>query len=533
MQEDHSLKTFILPYIIEDSATELGVTLEEEIAAVACLAFSRRRKVGIMGGKIEEIRAISKIYYPLICAPWGRGCFIADGLGFLGFTLPDIVIPDMLQLIETLRKNSAVLRNFIEIMDYDVGLLQKAIKSGSREYRVNNIIGERELLETISSLYDKLMLISSIEGERSRLIRSKLQMSHLENIVENLSRILDKLDVEISMLRYTLKVFEDEVNNHLKMLSKEGALVIREYRERESKLEAEISRATKLLNEKMLKETADIKRKYEKRIKVILREIERVERAILRNKVLLEESSKKRGGGKRKSMRIEDLTKRSKDLRRAIEEIEAERNHEIKNISEKYNALIESEREKIKLLKDSRDADINKINENVEKIKRSYSIIKESIMQIISVKERLIKMIEECSLPIKTNEAAIIGIPFYAIMYESYKGIRLDFHAPARNPSQTMMTKTNLESRIINFLTPIDESLGAISRILMENWSKDPYLNSEVKRIIEENNILLSRSFIEILRRGFERLRQSGWLTTQEENTLIDFYKNTVEKVGI
>lgn len=55
-------------------------------------------------GRIEEIRALSKAYYPLICVPWDKGCFIIDGLGFLGLTFPDIDVPNMLQFTESLKK---------------------------------------------------------------------------------------------------------------------------------------------------------------------------------------------------------------------------------------------------------------------------------------------------------------------------------------------------------------------------------------------------------------------------------------------
>lgn len=62
-------KILPMPHIIDVSGIESKITPQMEVAAVYCLAICRRRRIGAIVGRIEELRALSKIYYPLIVAP--------------------------------------------------------------------------------------------------------------------------------------------------------------------------------------------------------------------------------------------------------------------------------------------------------------------------------------------------------------------------------------------------------------------------------------------------------------------------------
>ncbi|MEM1587248.1 MAG: hypothetical protein QXX99_07700 [Candidatus Bathyarchaeia archaeon] len=537
MQINLHPKIFILPYIVDTPGGEARITLEEEIAAISCLALHRRKRIGFMTGRMEEIKAISKIYYPLVCIPWGRGCFIADGLEFLGFTFSDIMVPDMLQFVEKLRESSSSLENFMETLSYGANLFSNIIKSGFERYRISCLIGDRSLLELLLSMYDKLAPIDLMEEEKPRLIRPKLQAVDVENI----SKVPARLRMEVSMLKYTFKVMEGEVSNHLERLSKEGDLIMREYKRKAPEFETEISERVRRLAEMKSKEISEIEKEYEKRARDLLREREKVEKALLRNRILLERFSKKYG--KRKSVksskvdlylsRIEELTRRSKDLQRAVEEIEAEGNEKVREIEKKYDALIMGERKKMEILNESRDAEIKKVNEDIEKIKKIYLAVKDCVMKIIGEKERLIKAIEECILPVKVSETMIIGVPFYAIVYKGRGEERLDFHPPVKVSGLTKaaenLLKLNLESRVNLLLTPLGESVNVLLDVLMKEYGKNLYLSSEIRRIIGEEKTFLSKTFMESLRCGLERLKKNGWLSSHEESTVISFYESVLK----
>lgn len=538
MQTNFHSKTLSLPYLFDISNVIREDALREEIAAVACLAFCGRRRIGIISGKTEKVKAISKIYYPLICAPWKKGCFIIDGLGFLGFTFSDLIIPDILQFTESLKKSSVLLKDFMETLDYGASLFSGIIKSAPKDYRIDCLIGERNLLEILSSLSNKGALIDLMEEEKPKLIQPRLHADHVKNVVESVSCILNRLGAEVGMLRYTQKVLESEVSNHLEMLSKESSLVLREYRRKEKEIDLETNEKIRCFDEKRLKEINEVRREYERKISVLLKEKEKAEKALLKNKILLEKQSKIRSYGKGKYAkkrvdlylsRVEELTRRIKEIQKAIEEIETEESNRIRDIEKKYETLIMSEKEKIEVLKESRDADISRINEDVKKIKETYLAIKENIMRIINGKELLIRAIEERLFPIKVDEITIIGIPFYVIIYEGRKERRLNLYPPIGLRCSAGIVKDilkyNLEQRLTRLLAPFKEYWSAILNVFVENLGKDAYLSGEVKRIVNErNNILLSGNFMDVLRSGLEKLKEDLLLNTQEENAIIDFY---------
>lgn len=526
-----------MPFFIGSFGAEAGITLEEEIAAVACLAFCRRRRTKIIAGKLEGIKAISKMYYPLMGIPRNNGCFILDGIGFLGFAFKDIAVPDMLQFTESLRMNSIVLRKFMETLDYGARLFTDIVKGTPRYNRINYLVGERKLLETLRSLSERSLLFDLAEKERPMLLLPRLQMSHLKNTMEEITKTLDRLSMEISMLRYTLRVLESEVNGRLEALSRESAIIMREYRRREREIEAEVDERIRHLEEERLKEIARVEGEYEKKVRSLLREKERAERALIRSRILLEKSAKRRGARSKSArakmelyaLRVEELTKRIKDLNKAIEEAESEKNNTVKNIRRKYDALIMGERSKIDILRESRDADASRINENIEKIKKSHAIIEESIMKIINEKDNLMRIIKMCSLPISLDEIAVIGVPFYLVVYEG-RGRRLDLHPPATFSGVIgNILGYGLERRMSLLLQYQNEAWSAVMSAIMENWDKDSHLKCEVDRIINEENMLLSRDFMDALRRGLEGLREKGWLSDREENTILSFYDSKVE----
>lgn len=179
-------------------------------------------------------------------------------------------------------------------LDCGIRLFTNITKGGSKDYQLNYLVGERNLLETLSSLSEKSLLIDLTGEEKPKLIQPRLQMSQMKNIVEEITSVLNRLNIEASMLRYTLKVLENEINNHLNALSKESALVMREYKRREREFETEIGRRIRFLEEKRLKEVDETRREYEKKIRVLLKDKEKTERALLRNKILWKEALKRR-----------------------------------------------------------------------------------------------------------------------------------------------------------------------------------------------------------------------------------------------
>lgn len=542
MEAGISARILALPYIIGAPGVGRRVSPEEEVAAISCLAFCRRKRAGIIFRGTERIKAILKAYYPLLCTPLSGGCLILDGLNIFGFTLTDINVPDLSQFTEELKRRSIVLGDFMEALDEWANLF-KNIANSFREYHTRCIINDKKLLCAISSLEGELMPIDLAGHEGHRIMRLRLSADEISNITKEFSALISRLGADVSMLKYTLRVLEGEVSGRLGMLVKELDLATREYMRREREFEGEINEKIRRLEEEKAREISRLRREYGKKLRALLREKEVVERALLKNRALVDKYSGAEGGRRRRSAkkrvdmylsRVEELTEKLRGLERNIAEVLREEEASIKGIEERYHSLISGEREKINLLREARDTEIGRINENIERIKRAYTVIKENIMRIISGKERTIEALRGCVAQLKLSEISIVAVPFYTIIYEGRGEKRLDFYPPAR-PLEAAGTdesalKRNLEERILLFLNPLKDNWETILSILAQNWNKN-LLSAEIERIIREGNILLAEGFQENLREGLRRLKDRGLLREGEEESIINFYKAEVERL--
>jgi len=521
-------RVFSLPYTIKDSDWE-EISPENEVSLVFILAMSRRKRKGILISETEDLRAISKMYYPLIYAPYGERTAIIDGLGFSHVELRERDLPDATNLIEKLRESRVASDMFIETLNMGTNLFSKPLKEAKKFRKIGYLIGERELLKDLLNLNNMLKPIEDSSSlEYSSVISSKVLMSDVNRIIGKLSEEEKRLKIEVSMLKYTLQTLESEVNYHMEKLSKESEQILREYKMRIAEMEREVDKRIKrLIKERELDENR-VKKLHEKRRERILREIEKIQKEIRKTEDILERG-RRRYRGKQESRinlyeeKINDLKKSVNNLYKIEEEIRREEEEKVREIEEKYNILMTREMERLEVLKESRDAEIARVNEISDKIREVYLTLKKQIEQLIEEKKSLIKMVEGLTLPIKLDEPVLVGIPFYIVEYESHGKIRLDLHPPVKVTSPIKALQKirkdplsfSLENRLLLLLTPLSETLNKIiSKVLSEHIE-------ETKHIAETKNILQLNGFLSILREGLGKLETDGWISAQEKNILL------------
>jgi len=539
-------KVFTIPYIVKSNNQNGKVSYEMEVAAIFCLALCHRRKTRIIFGKLEDLGAISKIYYPLICMPWMNKCVIIDGLGLTYLSFSDRSIPDLTYFIETLKKSRANLSSFIEAMEAGAKIFEKILEKNKKEKKIEYLVRNIKLVNVLTEwLKEK----ESFARKNNSIIPPRISMNDCEKIVENISKEWRRWKTEISMLKYTLQILNEEANHHTKKLSRESEQIWLEYRGRLADIERNLSERIKLIIGEREREIKDILNSYKKRINSIRREREKLERTIYRMKQTLEKNlKKKRNKGKNAKKRTslderikfykEKINALTKDIRRLAkleEKIQKEKDSRVREIEEKYEILIANEREKLKILKESRDIELARVNENARKIESTHSAIIKQIGQLIKEKESLVKMIEECTLPLKIDEPAVIGVPLYAAKYRRGPNkIRLNFYPPAKTIDPIKIFKGDknkfmqltLKERISMFLKPLSQDLNnTILRNLNEIIRVDSHLKEKIERIIRDRNLLSQDHFLEILEIGLRKLEADGWISSQEKNSILNFLR--------
>ncbi|MEM1582948.1 MAG: hypothetical protein QXK89_10655 [Candidatus Bathyarchaeia archaeon] len=543
MQVKNQHQSFALPYIIiEDADQEARITPEAEVAAIFCLALQHRRKTGIIMGRIENLRSISKAYYPLIYIPCADKCAIIDGLGFSRTTLLDRNIPDASHFTETIRKSRVSPSLFIEALSDGATLFSKPLKEEKKKWEIEYLISDTDLVKSLSSFIWKLKPIKEPSSEKDSIIPFRISISEAEESAKKVFDLWRRLKVEVSMLAYTLQFLEDEVNYHNGKLSKESEQILSEYKRQMSDLEVRVNERIKQIIKQKEKEIKRIQNVYKKKAGSILKEKDKINRAIYRTEQLLERKLKRKRKGKRVrkadleneikfyERKIESLRERIRDLQRIEEKNSWEERHAIKEVEEKYDSLINSERERLEVLREARDVEMARINEANKRIKSVYVMIENQLKKIIEEKESLIRVIEEAMLPLRASEPMMVGVPFYIIKYESRGESRLDFLSPVKvtGLSGTLrktggdFSKLNIESRFSSILKPLSETLNnMISRDFNRLIGGDEYLRRKIEIIVESENILKRNNFVEILGSGLEKLEFEGWINSEEKSAII------------
>jgi len=549
MREDSMLakaqyKIFSLPYAVKDSDFENEVPPEVEVASIFVLAFCRRRKRGILIGKSESLEAISRIYYPLIYAPCEEKAIIMDGLGFSHIKISESSIPDATTFIERLRESRVSLDSFIETLNMGVELFSKPLNGV--EWRLEYLIGEPELVKALSSLTN---MLKPIEDPNFPIISPRFSVNDAYEIVKRISEEKRRLKIEVSMLRYVLQALSREVNHHMEKLARESEQILREYKRRIAEIEGKVDETIKRLIREKEREEKRIRSIYDRKRKAILREIDKINGAILKVEILLEKSRGRRAGcrGKRESKiefyerKVSELRKSINNLHRDEEEIRREEEEKIREIEEKYNALISSEGEKLEVLRESRDAEMARVNEVSNKIKAAHSSLMKRIEQLIEEKRLLIETIEGYMLPSKLEETVLVGVPLYVAKYESRGEFRFDVYPPARAISLAKALQTiegdfsglSLERRLTLFLSPLSENLSnIISKVFSKYISEDKRLNENVRRMVEERNILKLSGIRETLRNGLDELESEGWINSQEKDELLKYLESQQKEIN-
>jgi len=237
---------------------------------------------------------------------------------------------------------------------------------------------------------------------------------------------------------------------------------------------------------------------------------------------------------KRCRREIDGITAEIKVVSRLTERTHKEREEALKELEERHRKAVEQEETKISDFIALRDSEVVARQRELERLLSDSSIIKKLVEQL-SDRKRLhaVKLREEMAIPWKQDEITLVHLPFYLVRYE--KGVELGYriHPPVfamdhKGVSMTVqraLRSFRLESRVNLLLRPRSRDLGKVlGSALTKRISENKDFEEKVSRVCHANNILNSAEFKEALTRGLEELREEGWITLTEIQTVISEY---------
>jgi hypothetical protein len=538
------LPMIIIPYIIEEPGREKVFTQEMEKAAILCFSEIKRRKQSILRGFAEETQYITKLNYFLWAVPWRGKCIVVDGLNLTSTTLSYNKISSVRDFTEDLKSSST-----------SFSLFRKNLKKHERTFEDFTSDEKVELKAIISDslVLDALYHIIDQSKPHKEVLETNIAMApivydriNVEIITENFVHEWQRLQTDVSGLRFALQVLKDETDYHKEKNSVELDLIWGSYENRISEIKKDVDKKVNQLNKEMKKETAKAEKLIEKEKKEldierkkVLQKVNELKRSL--DAVVTQKRIQKHKYPKRSTTRIdsrisifhERITQVNSELHHIsdlYEQLQENGRQELEQIKNRYLNLTAKEMEKLGILEQSRNLEMAGKRKDLKEIEDLSTKIGIQIDNLITRKGKDIETLEKMTLRLETNEPLSICIPYYFTQYRLQEKTRIELCPPMKAASyegimkriQKAIFSFSLEARMQLLLSPRSSNLNdTIFANLQRCLSSDLTLKEQIMKDAAMANLLAQPNFREQIVKGLAELESEGWLNSKEKENIL------------
>lgn len=541
-----NISNLILRYSTEDSSRKTPLSEEMEIAAILCIAETKRKKPGLLGDAQENLISISKLHYPLWAIPWSGNCLLLDGVAITSNNILRLKPPDAENFIEQLRKTAGSQAAYLGTLEEYSETFSKM--TSQTELSVEGFMKDKELLHDV---------LTYVQGSQGKTENSALQTSLIPPKVdkENAVKAFHRISKQYAELRPEIKGLQSAISTLNEKTSMLVGKLQRELEEIQEDFREKISAVTNEVNEKIQELEKERDEKIQRIIgtKVMgmgekISEKKKLEKELLtleqnkneyKTRRNLRKLKKDKVGETRWNTRLRSTQKQISTLNQKIKTLSSviiRYEKETEKIKEKlissYEELISEEGKKILLLESSRDNRIREQNEEIQKFNQAAQIITDKIEKLVDQLRECSQVIEESAIPWKIETLTLINVPFYAIRYENGNKIKFLLRSPVIAQDYQGLTvkirrtlrSYSLESRINILLKPRSRSLEKTFDAYEAKVSGDQEAERTFNQLCSLHNLLSSVNFKERISRGLGELEAEGWIKSDEKETILKTY---------
>lgn len=532
----------VLPYATEDSSRKTRFSEAMEVAALICITEAeRKKKQGLLGGEAETLTFVSKLYHPLWAIPWEKNCLLIDGMGIVSDNILYFKPPDVEVFIEHLRRSATV-----QELYHSTLRSHRETFSGftsQTEIPVEGFITEKELLsDMLAFIKNSPAKIISSDLKPTSSIQPKIDKENAVKISEKVLGHYSKLQSEIKGLRFAIDTVSEETKTHVDKLQQELEQIREKYEDKISTIKTEVEKKREELEKERDKKIEKITVVNEKEANVRLTERKKWERELLRFEQNKSEYKKRKEMRKRKNdeigearwdARLRDVQNqistvkgKIKALSEFINRINKEAEKTTKNLHGTYKKLIDEENWKIIDLENLRDSEVEKKGKEIETLHRETLTITDKIERLIEQKRDRSSILEEATIPWKTENLTLIHVPFYLIQYAAEKKKRYRLRSPvvARGcEGFAMKIRSFVKKGNINtLLRPRSKALEKILNSFEEKLKSDKGVKRKLNQLGTSHNLLTSADFKQKVKKGLEELEVEGWIKPEKKASIIE-----------
>ena len=534
-------KRFTLPF-----TSQKTIPSEVEEAAVFAIAELERSKGGglIARQPEEKLFFISKIWYPLWLFPKNEITYVFDGLSNSNYIVSYSDLPLAKVLMENLEANLRPREKYQLFLSDHGNYFQQPIKEkqfvfkgliASLDFKNEFNIYRKEASET--GLQTNAVLLSPTLEEKT-ISGILSEFDNLQSILKDdsdrlpeCSRLVNKTTSQyITEIEYEAAAVKDEADAKIKA--------------QEELVNPQITKLTKSYKSKMkiLTESFDkeleslqgLKSKTLKNIESSEGKIRLYQREAETQATKKHDIYEKRCKQKIKETKKElnGLKKELKNIESSVKKISQQRMQQTSKLNFELDSEIKFARQPLIELETARDAKILAFKMEINKLLKQEKPVVEGLNKSLKQRETIKANFENLGIRNQSLKVpSLFYIPFYVVCY--VKGLTRRYLILPPSMITTVDFSTKLKcalgmTKIKNILTPRFKAITILFENVPAITKQNALFENQLNELCQKNNLLNNGLFMENVAKGLGYLKNEGWLSDKEHQSLSNQLKFNV-----
>ncbi len=488
---------------------------EEDIGYVMYYAEKNRRKPSLLRRGGEKIGCIARIYYPFIIKKFRDNYgLIFDPLQENPMRLSYILIDRnetdrFLEELANLREKT-FLDKIVEFEKFIKDACSGSHSSTKREYDLKNVVDNPEVIKELKIMLNK---ITEYEFPGVKITGEEIP---LEEYISTVNKVIDEVSETIGYVTSVLTRLSKILDDWKMDIAASYGEKIRDLELRYEELKREVNAKINEINTKKEEEISSIRNRYRDLLRDIENRINQLGQEIKKLKVEKDHAREYGEEDKEIKKKISSLEKELKNLEKKREEIKARMDEEIKAINNRYNELVENERQRLRSLLNEK----KRLDEELESLTRQgetrVNKIRENLLKYIEEIKNVEKKIMDLAVPVPAGGEGLYWIPIYIVIYmrkEEYE--RIEVVTP---------TYISMPGKLVRHANPyVFEYFDEYVHDKVESIARD----LSYREWFEERN-LLRRVPIERIEIGLSMLAEKNVFSHKDVEKIVDSLKKQV-----
>jgi hypothetical protein len=532
------IRKVILPFAVAGKDRFKPFTKDMEMASVFYLA-ERDRKKGegrVLKKPEEKLSFIAETCYPAWLIPWRGRTLIFDGLEFTNPSISYDVLPDVKAFENDIQASSKSREAYVAALSQNVSYFQNF--AGKEGKTIEGLITNPNFTQDLMGYLQDAESIKK-EVTTKAILSPLLDKSEVSASLDKLSELRETVAGEIKTLGRTMKLLSKETREQVKALRAEMKLTRKEFDQRIKKVKPQVMEKVKKIQESRDEEVTRISKKYDRQLRALQQNKVRTERTLERLSTDIERieadikvarENKDEAGEFQLTQQLDEIKKKLPVLDKEIKEIDKEiadvedaKKIKVSRARTKPDDRLEDAMKALRDIEAAKEARTRLEQQELADLEEKTSSIIKQIDEMIKAKEAALNEIDSIGAEERRRKNALIYLSIYFVCYETEVGKRYVVYPPSYVGSMGIKTKLKGvfgAGKMKSFLQSRSPAIATLMDRLVDLTQENPVFEKEITEAGTKANILRTKELQDAIKKGLTELRDDGWISENEAQTL-------------